>query len=187
MYSAGVERALRVALEAHTGQVRKGLEPVPYVVHPLHVSLMLSRFSVDEEVIVAALLHDVVEDCDGWTLARVEAEFGASVASVVGELTEDKTKSWAERKQAAIDHVPELSYAAATIKACDKLHNLESLLADLRRAEDPDAIWSRFKGGREGTVRMDQGLVEALAGRIDGRIAGALRGAVVKLVELARG
>src|SRR5262245_12532261 len=99
MYSEGLEHALRAAEAAHRGQMRKGSD-VPYVTHPIHCSILLARLGYSDAVLQAALLHDVVEDCDGWTIARVEREFGPDVASIVAELTEDKTKSWEERKRA---------------------------------------------------------------------------------------
>ena len=122
MYSPVVEKALGIALAAHDGQLRKASSE-PYIVHPLHVALILARWGQDDDVIVAGLLHDVVEDCDGWDLARVEREFGHHIAHVVGELTEDKSKTWEERKRAGIAKVPHMSPQAATVKSADKLHN----------------------------------------------------------------
>ena len=74
MFSAAVERALRVALEAHAGQLRKSPEPVPYATHCVHVALILARAGADEITLQAGLLHDVLEDCEGWTRARLESE-----------------------------------------------------------------------------------------------------------------
>ena len=101
MYSPLVEKALGIALAAHDGQLRKA-STEPYIVHPLHVALILARWGQEDDVIVSGLLHDVVEDCDGWDLARVEREFGRHIAHVVGELTEDKSKSWEERKDGSV-------------------------------------------------------------------------------------
>src|SRR5688500_4811132 len=108
MFSTSIERALRAAIAAHAGQIRKGLTPAPYIVHPLHVAMMLARWNQDESVILAGLLHDAVEDNPTWTLQRVAEQFGAHVAGIVGELTEDKSRSWEERKRAGIDVVPHL-------------------------------------------------------------------------------
>ncbi len=166
MFSSEIELAILVALEAHSGQLRKGLDRSPYVVHPVHVALMLARLGASDEAIQAGLLHDVVEDSASWTIARVEEEFGTTVAAIVRELTEDKSKTWQERKQQAIDEVPRLSKEAALIKACDKLHNLRTLLADLQSAQVSEAtIWRQFKGGRERTLAMARGLIEALESR----------------------
>jgi hypothetical protein len=97
------------------------------------------------------------------------------VAQIVGQLTEDKSKTWVERKQWAIDHVPHMSPEAAAVKAADKIHNLQSLLADLRDAADSTQVWSRFRGGRELTLKMDAALVDALSRRTAPDLGRALR------------
>ena len=185
MYSSAGEHALRVAIQAHDGQTRKAPDSVPYIVHPVHVALLLARLDQDDVVIQAALLHDVVEDCDDWTSERLEEAFGPRVAGVVAEVTEDKSRTWGERKQTAIDHVPHLSPEGVAVKACDKLHNLRSLVAELRETDDRDALWSRFNGGRDRTLAMSRGLVEALLPRVDERLAEALRAVLRDLEEVA--
>lgn len=182
MFSQAVEQALRVAIDAHAGQMRKGADQTPYVVHPLHVALILARWGQDDDVLVAGLLHDVVEDAPAWTLARVEERFGHHVAKLVDELTEDKSKNWDERKRAGITHVPHISPQAATIKAADKLHNLQSLVFELR-TQPADEVWARFRGGREKTLAMSAELVEALSKRIEPRIAKSLRAALKSVLD----
>lgn len=185
MFDAGTERAIRAALAAHAGQSRKSSADAPYAVHPLHVALIVARLGLPPRVVQAALLHDVVEDCAGWSAARVEREFGADVARIVAELTEDKSKSWEERKQAQIDHAPHLSADALSVKAADKLHNLRTLSDDLRGVADPDVVWRRFTGGRERTLAMSRTLVDALAARCDVRLAAELRDALDDLEQVA--
>ena len=185
MYSQSIERAMRVSIAAHEGQLRKGTEGVPYVVHPMHVAFMLARWGFEEDVIVAGLLHDVVEDCEAWTNERIEQEFGMHVASIVSQLTEDKTLSWEERKRWAVEHVPHMSPEAASVKAIDKLHNMQSLVGDLRRNSDSSHVWSKFRGGREGTIQYASELVAALTPRIDPRIARALDATLKQLTEAA--
>jgi (p)ppGpp synthase/HD superfamily hydrolase len=181
LFDPDIERALRLAEIAHRGQKRKGLDSVPYVVHPIHCALMLSRLGYPTHVIQAALLHDIVEDCEGWSFERVEREFGRSVAAVVAELTEDKTKSWEERKLLQVEHVASMSADALAVKAADKLHNLATLAADLEAAPDPAAIWDRFKGGRDRTLAMSRALVDALAPKVDARLGNALKLAIAEL------
>jgi (p)ppGpp synthase/HD superfamily hydrolase len=183
MFSPAIERALRLALAAHEGQFQKGPAVVPYVVHPLHIAVMLARWGMEEDLIVAGLLHDVVEDCPGWTLERIAEDFGAHVASIVGQLTEDKSKSWEDRKRRAVEHVPHLSPEAATVKATDLLHNLYRLVDGLRESPDPAEVWKRFKGGRERTLEHYAALVEALAKRTEPRIARALEAGLKALGE----
>jgi (p)ppGpp synthase/HD superfamily hydrolase len=181
VFSEGIERAILAALEAHAGQRRKGGERPPYAVHPLHVALLLARFGAGDELIQAGLLHDVVEDSAVWTSARVEEEFGERVAGVVAELSEDKSRSWDERKRAAIEEAPRLSEGAALVKACDQLHNLCTLLAELEAAERPEAVWTQFRGGRERTLEMARGLLEALGGRIPAPLSRELGGVLEAL------
>jgi len=186
MFSPAVERALRTAIAAHEGQLRKGLERVPYVTHSFHVALILARAGLDEVVIQAGLLHDVVEDCEGWSLARVEAEFGADVRGIVAELTEDKQQSWDVRKQDGIDRIASMSASALSIKAADKLHNLATLAAELRLASDPRQVWERFTGGRVRTLEMSARLVAELEPRVQPELGRGLREALRELQSLAR-
>ena len=174
MYDAGVERALVVALRAHEEQVRKSCGS-PYIVHPLHVALMLAQLGQPSWVIQAGLLHDVVEDCDDWTQDGIREVFGPEVASLVAEVTEDKDRTWTERKQAAVDKVPGLSEGALVLKACDSLHNLESLARSLHEAADPAEVWACFTGGRDRTVEMAGKLIEALSQRLEGPLLASLR------------
>jgi (p)ppGpp synthase/HD superfamily hydrolase len=188
MFSAGVERAIHVSLAAHAGQTRKGAADTPYVVHPIHVALLLARHGADEETVQAGLLHDVVEDCPGWPMTRIEREFGPRVAAIVADLTEDKSKSWEERKRWAVEHVAHMSPEAAAVKAADKLHNLSSLLAELRAAPDHAQVWAKFKGGRDRTLQMSAELVDALRGRAPRALAAELDATLVALREVsARG
>jgi (p)ppGpp synthase/HD superfamily hydrolase len=185
VFSPGIERALRAAHAAHDGQLRKGRERTPYVVHPIHAALILARLGADEETIQAAILHDVVEDVPGWTLARVGAEFSPRVMHIVADLTEDKSKSWEHRKRWAVEHAPHMLPEAALVKAADKLHNLACLAADLEGAEDRAAVWAHFKGGRERTLVLAAELIDALAPRIDPRMESALRDVLLRLEDLS--
>ena len=173
MFSTGIDRALSTALAAHEGQTRKGCD-TPYIVHPLHVATMLARAGADEETIQAGVLHDVVEDCDGWTLERIEDGFGARVRGIVAQLTEDKDKTWAERKQAAIDHVAHMSPEARLVKAADKLHNMSSLLADLRAAERYEDVWENFNSSPGKTLAMARGLAEELHAHLESPLVDSL-------------
>jgi len=172
------------ALAAHEGQTRKG-SSTPYIVHPLHVATMLARAGADEETIQAGVLHDVVEDCEGWTLERLEDEFGPRVREIVAHLTEDKSKTWPERKQAAVEHVPGMSDEARLVKAADKLHNLSSLLADLRAAGDPRDVWQNFNAPPPQTIAMARALVEALERHMEGELIEALRRTLESLEHYA--
>jgi guanosine-3',5'-bis(diphosphate) 3'-pyrophosphohydrolase len=133
----GITRVLSAAIiaaEAHRNQRRKDKVGTPYINHPITVAALASTVTSDTDIVVAALLHDVVEDTI-LTLDDVEQFCGKYVADIVGEVTDDKKLPWAERKQAQIDHAPHLSDAAAIVKVADKIANV----SDLR---SPEASWS---------------------------------------------
>ncbi len=146
LFSPLVERAMRFAARQHRDHCRKASD-LPYISHPASVALILSRAGIeDDDVLAAALLHDVVEDCD-CTLDEIEAEFSETVREYVEALTETKhapdgrKRAWLERKQEHVEHVGGQSWQARAIVLADKLHNLGTMLYDVRAGEE---IWPRF-------------------------------------------
>jgi (p)ppGpp synthase/HD superfamily hydrolase len=146
-----LERALRWAAERHSGHTRKGGE-IPYVEHPFGVALILDRCGFDEDVVIAGLLHDVVEDTP-TTIADVRDQFGADVGAIVALCTERKVdgqgkkRPWLDRKTEYIEVLRRASLPAAfAVALADKLHNLVSIKCDLRDGED---LWSRFNADRD--------------------------------------
>jgi (p)ppGpp synthase/HD superfamily hydrolase len=148
-YSQQYEEALQVATVAHHEQMRKGSE-LPYIVHPVHVSVILLRHGFSTEVAIAGLLHDVVED-QGYELSEIERRFGPRVAQIVEALTEQKRdadgdkRPWEVRKQEALEQIRDASREAVAVKAADTLHNAHSFVQDLRR--EGDRIWRHFNRG----------------------------------------
>jgi len=155
-----LDRALALALRAHAGQVRKGQEGVPYVVHPLHVGLLLSRHGFGNDVVAAGILHDVVEDSD-IGLPEIEAALGKRIAALVAEVSEDKSLSWEQRKQHTIDALASMSPGARAVTAADKVHNLADLRA-LLAARGPET-WKLFRRGRGPTLDYYRRVHERLA------------------------
>lgn len=183
MFSHAVERALAVAIEAHAEHRRKGNND-PYAVHPVHMALLLAQLGQDEVTVQAALLHDVAEDSDDWDLTGLARAFGHEVADVVAELTEDKSRSWPQRKAAALEHVPHLSDRAAAVKAADVLHNLTSLAAHLEQLGDTEAAWKPFRGGRDRTLSQHRAMVAALAERTEPELGAALREVLERILSI---
>lgn len=137
-----LEKAVVFAANAHKGQKRKGTL-MPYIVHPMEVAVIASAITEDIEVICAAILHDVIEDCDGYTFTQLEQEFGHKVASLVAMESEDKRKTWQERKQHTIDFLLyEATKEMKIIALADKLANIRSLKRDYQKLGD--ALWQRF-------------------------------------------
>jgi (p)ppGpp synthase/HD superfamily hydrolase len=122
--------AAHYAAEKHANQKRKGAAGEPYINHLIEVAHLVSTVQEEPDVnlIIAALLHDVIEDA-GVTEAHLSDEFGQDVTNLVVEMTDDKSLPKQERKRLQIVHAPELSVRAQIIKLADKISNLRSLLA----------------------------------------------------------
>ncbi len=161
IFTPKIQQAIRFAITAHAGQTRKGKD-IPYIIHPLSIALILARAGADEDVVIAGILHDTVEDSDGKiTLDDIEKEFGENVAMLVGHVTEpDKSLSWEERKQNALVHIYEMPYGALLLKSSDVLANLSDLLADLEA--NGDAVWDRFNAPKDKQIAHYQNLVDNL-------------------------
>ena len=148
-YSERYEQALQVAVMAHRHQNRKA-SAIPYITHPVHVSVILLRHGFPTDVAVAALLHDVVED-QGYPLSRIEDMFGPRVAQMVAALSERKRdaqgapRPWEVRKQEIVEHMRQASLEVAAVKVADTLHNARSTARDARQ-EGPQ-VWQRFTRG----------------------------------------
>jgi HD domain len=145
--------ALTFAERLHRDQRRKGND-VPYIAHLMTVSATVLEHGGDEDVAIAALLHDAVEDQGGLErLREIEAKFGARVARTVASCSDSVTTDpadkapWEERKRAYVAHLAEVDADVALVVAADKLHNLTATIRDVRR--DGPATLARFNAGPE--------------------------------------
>jgi (p)ppGpp synthase/HD superfamily hydrolase len=176
------QRAFRYAAEKHAGQTRKQTA-VPYLSHLMAVASLVLEAGGDEDMAIAALLHDVVEDCGGMPrLREVRRQFGRRVAKIVEGCTDsfsEPKREWIERKK---DYLREVKHADAEtrlVSASDKLHNVRTILADYRR--DGEAIWKRFTGKKEGTLWYYRALSDEYQRRGANRITRELEIAVAEL------
>src|SRR6266700_4865876 len=146
-------RAFQFATKMHAGQTRKA-STIPYIAHLMAVASLVLEAGGDEDLAIAALLHDVVEDCGGAPMLReVRRRFGSRVAKVVDGCTDADTyptPPWRERKEKYIAHLQKAAADTRLVSAADKLNNVRSILGDYRAIEE--SVWSRFKGGRDGTL-----------------------------------
>ncbi len=132
------------AANAHKNQRRKDADGTPYINHPLRVCQTLTHADiVDPEILAAALLHDVVEDC-GVTRDQLTQHFGTEVATLVMSCTDNKFLPVVERKMLQIQHMSEISYGAQLIKLADKIDNCRDLLANAPRAWSVQRIQGYF-------------------------------------------
>ena len=131
-----VLRAADAAARWHVNQRRKGAAQEPYITHLLEVAMLVAEATggADPNLIVAALLHDTIED-QGVTRDEIATQFNDDVADLVGAVTDDKKLPKAERKQLQIEHARNLTPSAKILKLADKISNLRSL------ATSPPADW----------------------------------------------
>ncbi|KAI9343644.1 HD domain-containing 3 [Obelidium mucronatum] len=120
--------AIHFAAIKHTNQRRKDPAQTPYINHPIGVARILTHEGgvTDLDTLIAAILHDTVEDTD-TSFQEIEALFGASVAALVAEVTDDKNLLKADRKRLQIEKAPTASAKAKLVKLADKIHNLRSI------------------------------------------------------------
>lgn len=138
-----VRAAYEKARIAHEGQVRNGSGGMPYIEHPVRVAALLDEQGYGEEVLAAALLHDVIEDSD-TTLGELHEKFGGEVAGMVGAMTDDESiDSYRERKAEHRERLAAADGRAMAIYGADKLTNVSTLSAAY--AEEGDAVRDEFK------------------------------------------
>jgi len=131
-FTTRINKAINAAAVLHDGQARKG-DDLPYVVHPFSVALILMDYTEDEDVIVAGILHDTIEDT-AYTKEQMEEEFGKRVTDFVLDVTEkDKALPWQQRKDDYLKHLLATGHESKLICAADKLHNLQSMLDAFRK------------------------------------------------------
>jgi (p)ppGpp synthase/HD superfamily hydrolase len=181
-------RAFRFAAEKHKGQTRKA-STIPYLTHLMGVASLVLEAGGDEDLAIGALLHDVVEDCGGAPMLKeVRRRFGKRVAKVVDGCTDADTypkPPWRERKEKYIRHLKSADADTKLVSAADKLNNVRSILSDYRVLGE--SVWSRFNGGRDGTLWYYRTLLDVFLQHERNRITCDLELAVNELESLARG
>jgi (p)ppGpp synthase/HD superfamily hydrolase len=173
-YSDPINHAFAFAAKHHDQQVRKGTR-YPYLTAAPNVAVILARYGQDDQALVAGILHDVVEDCvrDGYTTEmlqrRIGEKFGEQVLASVLAVTERRYDdegielSHLERKEDQLDRLEHVDQRSRWIAAANHLQAGGTLLADLRRTDFPESVWSRFAAGREATIHWYARFRERLA------------------------
>jgi len=181
------ERAFLFAKEKHAGQTRKA-STIPYIAHLMGVASLALEYGGDEDIAIAALLHDVVEDCGGTAMLKeVKRRFGSRVAKIVEGCTDSDSlpkPPWRERKNTYLRHLKSADAETRLVSAADKLNNVRSILSDYR--EVGELIWERFNGGREGTLWYYRALLEEFQRGAPNRLVREFELAVRELEVKAR-
>jgi len=179
-YGEKLEQALPYASRLHRDQVRKGTS-TPYITHLLAVASIVGENGGTEDEVVAALLHDAPEDQGGEArLEEIRARFGDRVAEIVDGCTdtyETPKPPWRERKERYLAHLAYASGSVRLVSSADKLHNARAVLSDYRLLGED--LWTRFNGGKEGTLWYYRAIVGTLRG--DGPIVEELDRVVTEL------
>ena len=153
MLSDRFDEALVYASRLHRDQRRKGTA-IPYISHLMSVAALVLEHGGNEDQAIAALLHDAVEDQGGEpTLEEIRRRFGEGVAQIVADCSDawgEPKPLWRARKEAYIDKLPKKNTASLLVSLADKTHNAKAILSDFRLIGDE--LWSRFSGGKEGTI-----------------------------------
>ncbi len=168
MYTFKVEQAIQAAAVLHQDHQRKGAVPIPYITHLVAVMLILRDYTSDEDTLVAALLHDTLEDTD-YTAEEMRVDFGETVTTIVTTLTEPKFDReqklpWRETKFRYAKQIKYGPLAAVHIAAADKSHNFRSIVEEYH--DDPNRFMQDF--GKNLDERLDA--YQTIANSINSRL-----------------
>lgn len=161
-YGRALDDALAFVAEAFRNKTRKGTN-IPYLTHLLAVMALVGEHGGSEEQMIAALLHDTLEDIEGISRDDLELRFGGPVADMVVALSdtvEHPKPDWRTRKTRYLARLAQEGCWVKLVSAAVKLHNLQCLLRDLDR--HGDKVWKRFNAGREDQLWYYRSVVEAL-------------------------
>lgn len=170
MYSYRIEQAIKAATVLHDGQFRKGPVAVPFVSHVLSVAMLVRDYTDDEATIVAAILHDTLEDTD-YTAEELSEDFGNDVTELILALTEPsrtEVTDWSERKIIYAEQIKNAPLAAVQICAADKMHNFRSMVEDYYH--NHQAFLQDFGKRIDTRLEAYQRIANVVNARLDGPI-----------------
>jgi (p)ppGpp synthase/HD superfamily hydrolase len=184
--SGRFEEALVYAARLHRNQRRKG-SGTPYIGHLLSVASLVLEYGGGEDEAIGALLHDAVEDQGGYKrLEEIRNVFGEKVATIVSGCSDSFTlfkPPWRQRKEEYLRHLPEANESTRLVSCADKLHNVRSIVKDLRIMGD--GVWSRFHGGKDGSLWYYSEMVKEFLDRGPRPLAEELARTFAELEKLA--
>lgn len=188
--SPKIQKAINLASRLHSGQARKGDSGLPYISHPFSVALILSSYTKDEDVIVAGLLHDVLEDVRDYYHDDLVRDFGQNVAQIVKGVSEDKDPniksdekaSWEERKSKYIKGLESASNESLLVCAADKIHNLQSMIDAYQ--EKGDALWKNFNSPKDKKIWFYAEVLKVLKLRLESPIVYELQEVYTKAEKI---
>ena len=179
VFTNKIQKALNFAAKKHDGQIRKSSK-FPYIVHPFSVFIILSKYTQDEDVLAAALLHDVLEEVNGYFYEDLKKDFGEKVANIVRGVSEDKDfydgeddrETWQERKDKYLANLKNDTAESLLVCAADKIHNLKSMSRIYE--EMGDQMWQDFNAPLEKQIWYYGSVIEILKEKLDNIIVNEL-------------
>ncbi|MBU2575799.1 HD domain-containing protein [Patescibacteria group bacterium] len=192
VFSPNIFKAIKFATKTHEiyqKQKRKHKD-IPYITHPLTVGLILARAGAPENIIIAGILHDTMEDGVAEhkvTRAMLDERFVDSVGNIVEGVTEpNKELPWHERKQLALEHIKIINGPTLWVKSADVISNVSEILDDY--GHDGDDVFSRFNAPKKDIIANYIAVLRALIKRLekfDIPLIVDLEGLVFEVEELA--
>src|SRR4030095_5054951 len=184
------DRALLYATHVHGGQVRKETS-IPYVAHLLAVAATVLEYGGDEDLAIAALLHDSVEDQGGkGRLDDVRNRFGEGAARIVEGCSDsladtgkgERKAHWQERKEAYLAHLRTADEDVLWVALADKVYNARTILRDLRKPDIGEKVWARFNVSTKQTLWYYHSLADIFCERLSNQLSDELR-EIVEVLE----
>lgn len=168
LWTEKTERALNKAAELHDGQHRKGDRQLPFITHPIAVASIVSKFTDDDDIVAAALLHDTIEDT-AYTREEMQKDFGDSITEIVLGVTipeahEGEPHTWTSDRTRYIENLKKASMESAMVAAADKIHNFNSVLEDYSGKEEQ--YKKDFGGTSSDRVHVYGTIVQLISERI---------------------
>jgi (p)ppGpp synthase/HD superfamily hydrolase len=166
-FTPRLEQAICKAAQAHDGHKRKGTD-IPYIIHPFGVMCIAAATTKEEDVLIAGLMHDVLEDVpERYPREQMAQDFGHRVVTLVDALTKpDGEGSWKEKRLVYIAHMEEADADAVILSGADKLHNLMSILKDHDAIGDD--LWNRFNATKEDQAWYYRRMADVVGERLPG-------------------
>jgi (p)ppGpp synthase/HD superfamily hydrolase len=158
-FDISIHNAIVFAARKHKDGLRKSTD-IPYIAHPMEVMQILIENGCSQEVIIAGILHDTLEDTK-TTPEEIQKHFGGHVLAIVQSESEDKNKSWHERKSETVEQLQTASTETLLVCCADKLSNIRSMYADLY--EIGDKLWERFNASKNDIQWYYESIVKSLS------------------------
>ena len=147
-FNRRIDNAIIFAAKAHKNQFRKTDPSIPYIYHPVSVGFILRRAGFSDDVVIAGILHDVIEDC-GKTVKELRDIFGKKVSFLVEKVSENKKLPWEKRKEEYLRGVINAPAEVKAISVADKLQNIQSIIIALEKHQN---IWKFFNRNKKMTI-----------------------------------